>query len=194
MKIMKPKIIFATWCSLFFACTISAQEKTSNKEKMWNFQSITQIAALAGSSDADFLIQTINGLRHKGFFAGAGVGLDFYYQSSLPVTIELRQMILRKESSPFIYVGSGLNFPIATSSGSTFKSGGYYDLGCGYHVPMNQNFSFIVSLGYSIKKFSEQRTEKTFMPIPYFPLGTSDRTVKYDYDLRRIVLKIGLSF
>ena len=194
MKFMKIKIIFAISCSLVFICTISAQEKISEKQKTLKFQSITQVAALAGSSDADFLIQSINGVKYQRFFAGAGVGLDFYNESSLPVTIELRQMILKNESSPFIYVAGGLNFPIATSTNSDFKSGGYYDFGVGYHVPMNKNFSFIVSLGYSIKQFSEVRTEKTFAPIPYYPLGTSDRTVTYEYDFRRIVLKVGLCF
>ncbi|HVK97035.1 MAG TPA: hypothetical protein VM368_04415, partial [Flavisolibacter sp.] len=60
---------------LFFQCLICYSQKVEEK---FHFNSINQGGLLAGASDGTGLLQSINGVLHKTFFAGIGVGLDYY--------------------------------------------------------------------------------------------------------------------
>lgn len=191
---MKLKQLLVANCLMFFAISMSAQQEHARKNKGLTFQSIFQAGALVGSSDGQFVIQSVNGVKYKNFFAGAGVGVDFYFLRTVPVTIELRERVFDWHSSPFVYAAGGLNFPWANDKNSHYSKGGYWDFGVGYDIPANKNLSVTVSLGYSIKKFSEHETQLSYQPVPFYPLGTSDKEIRYDYNLRRIVLKAGLSF
>jgi len=190
---MRSKFFIAAICIL---CTIqiSAQQKTFRPQESFRFQSLTQLGALCGSSNMQFLVETINGIKYNNLFAGAGVGMDFYFVRSVPVFIELRRNIFNKGLTPFVYADAGINFPWINDPGTKYKHGGYYDLGAGYNFPVKKSVSIFLSLGYNIKKLSGYKTEPSFYPMPYFPWSTSDKAVRYDYELRRIAVKAGLSF
>jgi hypothetical protein len=191
---MKLKILFVASSMTCLTISVFAQQETAKKNKGIAFQSIAQAGALVGSSYGQFVIQTINGVSYQNFFAGVGVGLDFYYLRSVPVTIELREKLSNWHSSPFVYAAGGVNFPWTTDTHSDFRKGGYWDFGIGYDIPANKNLSVSISLGYSIKQLSEYKTEFSYQPVPVYPMGTSDKEIRYDYTFRRIVLKAGLSF
>jgi hypothetical protein len=190
---MKLKILFVANCMMLFASSTFAQQEAATNKGI-AFQSIAQAGALVGSSYGQFVIQSINGVNYKNFFAGVGVGLDFYYLRSVPVTIELREKLSNWRSSPFVYAAGGVNFPWDPDTHSNFSKDGYWDFGVGYDIPANKSLSVSVSIGYSIKQLSESKTELSYQPVPVYPMGTSDKEIKYDYTFRRIVLKAGLSF
>jgi hypothetical protein len=79
---MKLKIFIITFL-IFLHCSISLAQKSETKKTIL-FHSINQVGILAGSSDATLQLQTINGINTKTWFAGLGVGLDYYYVRSVP--------------------------------------------------------------------------------------------------------------
>ncbi len=190
---MKLKIFITTFL-IVLQCTISLAQKSEIKKTIL-FHSINQVGILAGSSDATLQLQTINGIKTKTCFAGLGVGLDYYYARSIPVFLDFRKDIFDKAKTPFFYVDGGYHFPWSSKKDEKrrfiidAKGGLYYDLGIGYKFPLMKNKNLLFSAGYSYKSFSENINES----IICLALGCTPNIDHYDYRLRRVAIKVGLS-
>src|SRR5687768_4020311 len=80
---MKRNIAFILLLFLFQG--IAAQKQ---KPK---FTSINQAGVTWGGSGQTLQLQSINGIFYKTFSAGVGVGLDYYWQRTIPLFIDLRK-------------------------------------------------------------------------------------------------------
>lgn len=174
---------------------------TQQVEK-FKFNSINQFGCVTGAFGNALQVQTINGVSYKNFYAGAGIGLDYYYIRSIPAFLDVRKTIGSKNKAPFVYVSAGYNFPwlsngdkgmLIESRGfvTNAKAGLYYDAGIGYQVPVLKKSSLFFSAGYSTKKFSTISYSAIAIDIypPQPPVYN-----QYNYTLRRISIKAGLLF
>ncbi len=194
---MKLKIFIITVFIVLQSTTGSAQKP--GNEKGVRFHSINQVGILAGSSDVNLQLQSINGIKYKAGFVGLGVGLDYYYARSIPVFLDLRKDIFNKTITPFIYVDGGYHFPwssdkdekLAFWGNEKTKGGLYYEAGIGYSVPVLKKMKLIFSAGYSYKHLSE-----TVNTMPWLSIWPAPKEAyqKNEYSLRRIAIKAGFSF
>lgn len=192
---MKSKLIIITFCLL--ATIVSAQPEKDQKQKNFHFHSITQAGFLAGSSDVKLQLETINGIKYKTYFVGAGIGLDYYYERSVPVFIDLRKNIFDRPQSPFVYADAGINFPWVDKTEKNwrfeYKKGAYYEFGAGYSFPVRKSLAVIISAGYSFKILSADEYSWNYFLSSYWP-PSSSYIDHHKYTLRRIGIKAGFSF
>ncbi|HVE61154.1 MAG TPA: hypothetical protein VNA26_05005 [Chitinophagaceae bacterium] len=191
------KLIIIAFCMVWSSATALAQ-KPVNKKQI-RFHSINQVGILAGSSDASLQLQTINGIKKKTWFAGLGVGLDYYYVRSIPVFLDVRKNIFDKPVTPFVYADGGYQFPwsskkdeaVAWWGDEKTKGGIYYELGIGYKTLVLKKMRLLFSAGYSYKNISQ-----TVNGMPWLSIWPPPREAyeKHEYSLRRIAIKAGLSF
>jgi len=169
-----------------------------NKNKRYVFHSINQVGLLEGETGSAVLLQTINGVQHKKWFAGIGAGLDYYYFRTIPLFADVRWNLLDNRKTPFVYADAGTNFvwinkTKTPSYGSDYKNGSYYDMGIGYSLTFKKGTAFTISAGYSQKSLSEKRPGFMYIDIWPNPYPYDDGT-RYDYTLKRLSIKAGLSF
>lgn len=172
----------------------SAAQDSSRTEEKPRFQSFNTVGLVAGATEEELLVQSVNGFRKDKLFAGLGVGIDYYHQRSVPVFLELRRFFSRKPSSVFLYAGGGWNFAWKEDRGdqgffiSSYGNGLYFDLGLGRTFSVGGREVFVLSIGYSGKNY----TSSIEMP-QYCPGGNCPPREEISrYNLTRIVLKGGL--
>lgn len=134
------------------------QEQPTKKGCSCSFSSINQAGVLNGSKGAFLTLQSINGIKYKTWFAGAGVGVDGYYRPSLPVFLDVRKDLLKKKETPFVYADVGYHFVLDTKDqlnqwyGNTYGKGSMYtDVGIGYKFGLTSKSRLVVSAGYTYK-------------------------------------------
>ncbi len=159
------------------------------------FSSITKVGLVAGDAGESFTVQSINGVRKGQWFMGAGVGLDFYQQRTIPVFLQMQKAFTNKNNQPFVYADAGLNFRWLKSSemykiNSTFSPGMYYEAGMGWKIKLRNNSRLCFSAGYSFKQVKEKAPVYWFLPVE--PTMRVDNFERYNYQYRRLVLKFGL--
>lgn len=168
--------------SLLLQLSVMAQ-KTPVK-----YNGIVQAGLLHGAMEPSWQLQMINGIKFKTFAFGIGVGLDHYYFKTVPVFVDVRKNIFDKTNTPFVYADLGTNFPTEKNSSDMwrdrdFEKGSYYDLGFGHLWGMNKGGAFMVSIGYTQKRITENSL-----------YSWAPRYESIDYTLRRLSIKAGLSF
>ena len=133
------------------------QEQPAKKGCSCSFSSINQLGIVSGSGGASALLQSVNGIRYKTWFAGIGVGVDLYKRGSIPVFLDVRKDIFNAANTPFIYADVGMHFPdkkIVSESPwyeSEYASRFYSDAGIGYRMGKKSKRGFLASAGYSYK-------------------------------------------
>jgi hypothetical protein len=180
----------------------SAQQKSLTSP--WRFQSIANVGLLEGQAGSAFQLQTINGAHYKSWFAGVGLGLDYYRFRTIPLFIDIRKEFGRSNSKFFLYADGGINFSWVTEAqkmgywvNDQFHNGFYSDMGLGIKTTIAKKSALYISLGYSYKKLSE--TYSTF--YNYYPnyyttdvFPPNDTGEKISYSLNRLSMKIGWAF
>ena len=173
-----------------------AQERTP-KEKV-HFQAIFQGGMLAGSSGHSGQLQTIQGVRYKTWAAGIGAGIDYYYERSVPLFLQLRKNIFAKPHTPFVYADGGGHYPwLKDGIGKRgwmvqeTEGGLYYEAGIGYEVPIFKSSRFLFSAGYSYKELKQVENVMPWLSIWPPPASAFE---SLDYSLRRIAVKAGIRF
>jgi hypothetical protein len=197
MKIIKCLLISLITIVGFINCF--AQQNAANK---FQFHSINSIGLMEGETGSVFQLQTINGFQKKSWFAGVGVGLDYYRLRSIPLFVDLRKEFGKKEDKFFVYADGGINFYWKEDKDAKqfyiddkFRNGFYAETGFGYKFRLNKKLFLNLSAGYSYKKLTE---EGNFYPYYYF--GTNSTTPppssdsKIVYNLNRLVLKASIEF
>lgn len=199
---MLRNVIWITGILFCFATVTTAQTTipgtTVKKGCSCAFNSVNQVGVLTGERGSSFLAQTINGIRYKTWFAGVGVGLDFYKTRGIPLFLDIRKYILNKPATPFIYADGGIHYSWPTEKDKEagwnvtrkFNNGLYYDFGLGYKAPINQKHAFLLSVGYSVKKIEETNTS-----IFYCPQCPNQESVeRFNYTFNRLSIKAGWQF
>jgi hypothetical protein len=163
-----------------------------------SFTSLNQVGIAWGATDDALQLQTINGVSYKTYSAGIGIGLDYYWERTVPLFIDLRKNIFSKKANTVCLCRLGISIPWVktdkenTWSKSDYDNGSYVDIGIGYKVPINKKLFANLSFGYSQKKLHEKRVNE--MMIFDFRYGGNNAEEDYDYTFRRFSLKAGLSF
>lgn len=192
---------------LLFAITISlassglhAQKKDASVNKAngckCGFQSLLQAGILEGEAGPSWNIQTINGAHYKTWFAGIGLGLDHYMMRTIPLFLDIRKELLRKNRTPFLYADGGIHFDWLKSKekpgwgSSDYDHRFYYDLGAGYKIGFGGRDALLVSAGYTMKSLREERVVILQCVAP--PCNPSKDY--YNYTFSRLTLKVGWQF
>lgn len=177
---------------LLFCMQASAQDKS------FSFQSTVQAGLLEGEIGSAFQLQTVQGFRHKTWFAGVGGGLDYYHTRTIPLFLSLRKTFSSGVKTPFVYVNGGYHFPWLRQqdklwNDSRAEGGLYYDAGVGYQVPVMKTSALFFTVGFSQKNFNISHSNGYYIDIWPYPGPTLPRTT-LDYNLRRLSIQTGLRF
>jgi hypothetical protein len=160
------------------------------------FQSINNIGLLEGQAGSAFQLQTVNGAQYKSWFAGVGIGLDYYRYRTIPLFLDVRKEFGKRSNKLFIYADAGMNlywerdkdvkqFPVDDK----IKNGFYGEAGVGYKWKLNQRINLLFNAGYSYKNITEEGTYLYMNPI----LAVMSYPVeKINNNLNRLVLKVGI--
>jgi hypothetical protein len=190
---MKQKIIFLV---LFMAAGVFGFSQRQKSD--YKFHSINSLAFLNGESEVSAGLQSVNGFQKGNWFAGIGLGLDYYIQRSVPLFADVRYQFGNKKNKFFVYADAGANLEWAedfrdvfiwdgSNVNSEFKNGVYTDAGLGYIVTMKKGGGLVLSLGHSLKTLKELSAYQDWRSQEWV-------TDIYRYRLNRIVLKVGWRF
>lgn len=180
---------------LFASVVLFAQDVVVNNKMKMPFGSINTVGILEGQKGTAFQLQTINGLHYNSWFAGLGLGMDYYHFKSIPVFLDVRKKLFNTAVPLYVYADAGVHFTLRNDSEddwtySRFNDGFIYDAGIAYTFPVKRNYEFILSAGYSEKRVMEDRFTKYYCINP----PCNDNKENYDYKFRRISVKAGVSF
>jgi hypothetical protein len=174
----------------------NATEKISKKDCSCGFQSLLQAGFLEGASGPSWNLQTINGVYYKSWYAGVGVGIDYYNMRTVPLFIDLRKELFQKARTPFIYADGGIQFEWFrkkekfTWGSGDFRRGRYYDVGAGYKFGFGKRDAILVSAGYSLKSLRQERD--VILQCIQPPCDASKEY--YNYKFTRLTFKVGWQF
>lgn len=176
-----------------FTMVAAAQDSTGVQATRFKFSSINSAGVLLGQNNPQLSLQTVNGVQYGDWFAGVGVGLDYYYMRSIPVFIDVRRMVIPKKNL-FVYADAGVNYPFLKNNNTedtwyktTYKQGLYVDGGVGYLFSTDKQTGFF-SIGYSTKRLRETVEH----PYIWGPPGMPVETDKLRYQFNRISIKAGI--
>lgn len=188
---------------VLFSCVIvtSAQEakqgQPANKGCSCSFSSIIQSGVLHGGKGAYFQAQTINGVQYRTWFAGLGVGLDYYYRLGIPLFVDVRKYILNSPGALFLYADAGVNLPakrketINAWTQNQYSKSFYGDGGVGYAFGFHRKVRWLLSTGYSYK-------EGSYKVVNPNTGCTSPNCSEFYYDYKkyfhRLTVKLGFQF
>ena len=188
---MKNNFLLAT----LVACVNCLYVQAQNEPVKFQVSLATGIAA--GSSEPQWIIQTVNGLSSGKWFTGIGAGLDHYEYRTLPLFADVRRYF-GKHDEAFVYGDIGYNFAWKTKPGKeigyydeySFSGGLYTDVGIGYRFVSGKKSALNFTIGHSYKELTAN-TGTTICPF-IGPCYT--QTDKYRLNFVRIVIRAGVIF
>lgn len=188
---------------LFFLLTCLCLIMIGNAQKNISFSSQNYIGLLEGEHGSKLQLQTINGARYKSWFAGLGVGLDWYYQRSVPLFISLNKDFFKKgKRSFFASADGGMNFPWGEDNNlvqfgyetDKLLNGLYWGLGLGYKIGLGaQSDGILLQVCYNYK-YSGKDTKVNYYNIDPLSEPYQNGINRYEYHLQRLSLKLGFQF
>jgi hypothetical protein len=198
MKIYR-KAILPIYIGIMMVAFASAQDNVLPKK--WHFRSINNIGFLEGQNGSALQLQTVNGARHKTWFVGIGVGLDYYRYRTIPLFVDFRKEFLSGIDRLFVYADAGIGFTWATDEQKNhfpvenkFSNGFYNDFGMGYKRMIGKNNAFLISVGYSFKKLATTNSQAYPVYLIYPGIYPEDQSQKINYNLNRLSIKMGWEF
>lgn len=167
-----------------------------NKKAKYKFSSVNNFIFTGGNNSLAGALQSMNGIKKDKWFAGVGVGLDFYLYRSVPISVGASREFGNKKNKFFAYGNMGINVPWLAEEyhlkpntwdpnrRNEFHNGLYTDAGLGYSFGLKNDQAIQLAIGHSLKTFSEER---------WFSDWRSPTPLKdtYKYTFSRIVLKVG---
>lgn len=172
-------------------CSASSQvSKTS-------FHSINTIGVLQGQVRESLLFQSVNGMKYKKWFAGIGLGSDYYQYHTYPLFLDARKHF-GKYCKFLLYADGGYNFSaknvpgkeVGNYSSYHFIGGMYSDAGMGYRSKINHKYALLITFGFSYKAMQDNVT--LAYPCTDGPCKVDYH--KYKYGDGRLVVKAGVDF
>ena len=179
---------------LFVTGSSVAQQKISPDR--WRFQSVNSVGILEGQTGSAFQIQTVNGVCYQSWYAGVGLGLDYYRFRTIPLFMDIRKEFGKSSNKLFLYLDGGISFAWVTDDQKMpynfehFSNGFYDDMGIGYKALLGKKNALQISLGYTYKQLTD-----TYSSIFYYnDLPPVYPPQKLNYSLNRLSIKLGWSF
>lgn len=176
---------------LLLAATANAQDSTRTPLRYALFYSA---GVSFGQSAVSKQFSLVNGIKFKTWYAGAGVGVDYYFERTVPVFLQIRKELKEKMNTPFALANGGYHFEWIQDEAffeSEHRSGWYYEAGAGYRFGLGRKSSFNLSAVYSYKPFSKLVDVMPWSSVWPPPPGAFQR---YDYQLRRLQLNVAVGF
>lgn len=177
-----------------FPTAADGQSKDSLRYK-WSFHSYSGVGILSGENGPAFECQTVNGIGNRSWFAGIGIGIEYYHFRSVPVFIDLRKSYYWKSFGLYGYLDGGIQFPWVLPEQhifyeSNFSNGFYGDVGLGMLIPLGKHSQLFMSFGYSMKEAKQLYNSDYFCPVG---VCSPNHQVIF-YELNRFSIKMGISF
>jgi len=182
--------------SLPSSAQIKEQSVTNSKGCPCGFQSILQGGLLEGMGGSSWNLQTINGAYYKSWFAGIGIGLDYYSMRTIPLFIDARKELFRKKSTPFLYGDAGIHFDWLKKNEkrswgtSEYNRGFFYDAGAGYKFGFGNRNALLLSAGYTMKTIREER----MLDVQCIQAPCNPQKEYFNYTFSRFSFKVGWQF
>ena len=179
--------------TIYFSALFAQQKIIS---RPFRFHSINNVVLLEGQAGSALQLPTINGAQYKSWFAGVGIGLDYYRYRTIPLFLDVRKEFGKRSNKLFIYEDAGMNFYWERDTyakqfpvDDKFKNGFYGETGVGYKLKLNQRINLLFNAGYSYKNITEEGTYPYMYPIL---AGMEYPVEKINYNLNRFVLQVGI--
>ena len=172
---------------------------TTNAQLKNGFASNNYVGLLEGDDGSAFQVQTINGYRFKGWFAGIGLGLDYYKIRSVPLFVSMKKDFSLKNRGFYVTLDGGTSFAWVKDDNQNrwdsyisreWQPRLFWGSGLGYRLGLKNRDAVLLNLGYSFKRMHEVREIPTMCLNP--PCPTTEE--KYDYQLKRVSLRLGYEF
>ncbi len=187
MRLILVSIILAS----AFWQTVNAQKNGTR------FSSATSIGVATGERGSALMMETVNGVKFSKWFAGVGVGLDYYQYKSLPLFINGRRYF-DKNGKAFVYGSAGYNLPLKNKPGPElgfysdyyFSGGLLAEGGVAYSISLSKKSSVVISLGYSHKELEMKSSVKICGIVP----PCWEESYRYEFKYNRVVMKLGFEF
>lgn len=191
------KVITAIICVLIFSNTVQAQQKFDKKFKLQYAGNFQIGIAMGNAEKIQLLLQVVNGIQYRQWFAGLGTAIDQYGDKrSVPFFIALQKSFIQGKHQPFAFATLGYNISWLKQSqkvviADNYKelNGWYYEVGVGYKYVVYKQAAVGVSIGYSLKQQGEQYSAFGFVPTP-----TQNYSDKYQYHFKHLTFKINCWF
>jgi hypothetical protein len=176
------------------SCSLQAQVK---------YQASIEGGLMNGSWQTNGYVQTTHGIHYKQWFAGVGVGIDYYRYRTIPVFAELRRTFGRHGVQPFVVAAAGINATWPNeqqklenngwwqTSTSDFHNGFYSRVGAGVILNAGKKVRFGVNIAYNYKTLSRTYTGWIFEPWPQ-PTSSTEKTM--EYKLNRLSIGFSIMF
>src|SRR5687768_648308 len=103
---MSKKYMVALLCTLI-TVSLDAQEASGKKYK---FHSINSVVLVNGNNAISAALQTVNGFQKGPWFAGVGLGLDYYLYRTVPLFADVRYEFGKNKNKFFVYGDAGMHF------------------------------------------------------------------------------------
>lgn len=166
------------------------------QEEKIKFTSITSGGIAVGEIGTFLIVQTVNGVQYKKWFAGIGAGYDSYYYKTIPLFLDAKRFI-NKQNNIFVYGDGGYNISwknkpkeISRYSSYNFSGGFYGDIGIGYKAKFIKKTFILITTGYSYKRLYN----KVEIVYPCLVGPCPENMYDYTYNFRRIIFKTGIMF
>lgn len=180
--------------------TILLTNNINAQKAKWQFTSLNSFGMLAGANQSVFTMQSFNGFSKNLWVHGLGFAFDNYGSNSSPIFLGTKKYLTNTKKI-FVFADAGVNIPWRTSSfpktNANSTSGydlyvkPYAEIGVGITTPINKEAKFFTQLGYSYKGFGyTSRNEWLWVG----PAPTQTQDVEYNFEYRRIALRLGVVF
>ena len=183
---MKSKRNYLILIGLLFLLSAKSQQQLTKTSPAIKFQSNLQSGILIGQkgSKPAFVINAVNGIQAATWFAGIGVGIDYYQKRTIPLFLKAEKNLSVKANTFFLYGAAGYNFHWLKDDEKVLyienaNGGLFYEAGAGYKFTIFTKTHIGFSAGYSYKQV---KVKYNFLVIP-----TPELT--YNYEYRRIAIK-----
>jgi hypothetical protein len=96
------KYVLSIACCMLIVLIAGAQNKTKASEK---YSTTLNTGLLEGSGEKSFgQLQLINGLQKNAWFAGIGIGIDYYGKKEVYLCLRMLKWILEKAKPPPLFM------------------------------------------------------------------------------------------
>lgn len=168
--------------------------------KKLNIKSVNTVGISFGNAGSYFNIKSVNGIAKQKWFAGIGVGVDFYKYKSVTATADYRKYIFKKNNFG-INGAAGYNFPFDNKDktgfipvdsyySKKFKGGLYSTAGLFYEFKLFKKIKGVINPDFNIRRMSI--VSKDVMPCLVAPCPETVTT--YTYNLQTFSIKTGIVF
>jgi hypothetical protein len=172
--------------------------RTADLLKTDGYINITSFGVLAGpvenSGKAPLSIETVNAYRLNSRYSfGIGIGMELFEKAHVPLFLDCRYLLMKRNVSPFILIKGGYALPVGGDSETdtyTYqeqysKGGPLMGTGAGLQFRLNEHNLIIMSLSYRYQQLTTTEIQRN-----------GDNKWEYDHSVKynRLELKFGFCF